>query len=38
LKRNRGDAALSPDLKTDIERIGSAGIPLDVVFEQGQPF
>ncbi len=32
------NGSLSPALKTDIERIGSAGIPLDVVFEQGQPF
>jgi hypothetical protein len=31
------NGTLSPALKTDIERIGSAGIPLDVVFEQGQP-
>jgi hypothetical protein len=32
------NGTLSPALKADIERIGSAGIPLDVVFEQGQPF
>lgn len=26
---------LSPTLKSDLERLGSAGIPVDVVFEQG---
>ena len=29
---------LSPALKTDLERLGGTGIPVDVVFEQGRPF
>jgi hypothetical protein len=26
---------LSPTLKQDLERLGSTGIPVDIVFEQG---
>ena len=29
---------LSPTLKADLARLAGAGIPVDVVFEQGKPF
>jgi hypothetical protein len=29
---------MSPTLEADLARLASAGIPVDVVFEQGQPF
>jgi len=29
---------LSPELKADLDRLAGAGIPVDVVFEQGRPF
>ena len=29
---------MSPTLKADLARLASAGIPVDVVFEQGRPF
>jgi len=29
---------LSPELKADLDRVARAGIPVDVVFEQGKPF
>ena len=29
---------MSPALKADLERLARAGIPVDVVFEQGKPF
>jgi len=29
---------LSPELKSDLDRLAGAGIPVDVVFDQGRPF
>jgi hypothetical protein len=26
---------ISPELQSDLDRLGSAGIPVDVIFEQG---
>jgi len=30
------DGVVSPDLQTDLDRINAGGIPVDIVFEQGQ--
>ena len=29
---------MSPALKADLDRVAQAGIPVDVVFDQGKPF
>jgi len=34
----RETSVMSSALKSDLERLSRAGIPVDVVFEQGKPF